>query len=49
MMRSAEKFLVAAASSAMSRRLIDGSKAALSHMVRSGGLGAGRVRIKDRV
>lgn len=43
MIRSEEKFLVAVASSSMSRRLIDGSKAALSHVEGSGGLGAGRV------
>lgn len=49
MMRSEEKFLVAAATSAMSRRWTEGSKAALSHVERSGGLGEGRVRDKDRV
>lgn len=49
MMRSEEKFLVAAESSAMSMRVRDGSKAALSHAVRVAGLGVGRVRFKERV
>lgn len=49
MMRSQEKFFVAAASSAMSIRLRDGSKAALSHAVKWGGLEVGRVWDKDRL